>query len=127
MTPFDIKKGIEQKTGLVWDDETKKAYTPFVVNRAFSFNPASLFCAQAMNEYPNIPAEHQFDFLNAVVPKGKRFDKWEKADKVAEDQTIIAEAYDVSLREAQSMMEILTVEQIQTIKAKMKKGGSYGR
>lgn len=123
MTPFDIKNIVDQKQKFEWDSEMQKAYVPFVINRAMSFNLQSVLFANAMNKYPTLSPKQQFDFYYHGVPKGKRFDKWHKAEAKVDDVKMLQEYYDINMSEASNMIGLLTDDQLNELRTITSKGG----
>lgn len=123
MTPFDIINSINNKTKLDWDDVTEKSYTPFMINRGLSFNMQTVLFANEMNQFPQLDKKMQYDFYFNGIPKGKRFDKWQKKLAVDDDVKLIMSFYDINIQRAEEYLKLLSSEQIDVIKQKMKQGG----
>ena len=123
MTPFDIINSINNKTKLDWDDVTEKSYTPFMINRGLSFNIQTVLFANEMNQFPQLDKKMQYDFYFNGIPKGKRFDKWQKKLAVDDDVKLIMSFYDINIQRAEEYLKLLSSEQIDVIKQKMKQGG----
>lgn len=123
MNVFDIINSINNKTSLEWDDVTEKAYTPFIINRGLSFNLQTIMFANAMNQYPQISKKMQYDFYFNGVPKGKRWDKWQKKPELEDNLKAIKEFYSINNERAMEILAILSNEQIDIIKMKLNKGG----
>ena len=64
----------------------------------------------------------QFDFLLNSIRSRKRFTPWLKASKI-EDLEYVKEYYGYSNDKAKQALDILTDEQIATVKQKLRKGG----
>ena len=123
MTPFDYVKAINYtKSNLIVDDLTEKEYNPFIVNRALSMGIDTVLQANEMNRSPHLEKRLQFDFLLNSISKRKRFDKWQKAEK-SEDLEYVKQCYGYSNAKAKQALDILTDEQISTLKHKLRKGG----
>lgn len=123
MTPFDIVNSINNKTSLEWDDVTEKTYSPFIINRGLSFNMQTIMFAAAMNKYPQLSKKMQYDFFFNGVPKGKRFDKWQKKTELGDDVKALQEFFNINIQRAEEALKLLSNEQLDMIKEKMKKGG----
>ena len=105
---FDITNIINMKTGELSFDEIKQAYTPFVINKAFSQTKDTIFYADEMNRNSTLPVDMQYDFYYHLIPKKKRYGKWNKKDAdIEEFINIIQEVYDYSYTKAQEVLPIL--------------------
>lgn len=123
MGPFDIINSINNKTSLEWDDVTEKTYAPFIINRGLSFNMQTIMFANVMNRFPQMNKKMQYDFYFYGVPKGKRFDKWQKKLEVSSDVQVVKNFYNINTQRAEEALKLLSNEQLDMIKEKMKKGG----
>ncbi len=127
MSPFDFLNQINFGKEDIFDgEESERDYVPFVINRTLSYSPDAVMWANEMNR-AEIPKEWQFDFLLRVIPKKKRYTKWEKKVAVSEDIALISESYKYSTAKALEVSEILTPQQIEYIKDQMNKGGKNAR
>lgn len=103
-------------------EENEKGYIPYIINRLMSNFPDSIFQANLMNQWNQLPKKLQYDyFLHALKPR-KRFSKFLKPDKI-EYLDIVKEYFDLNDRKAKEVLRILTEEQLQSIQKKMFKGG----
>ena len=83
MTPFEIVDIINSKKE--YDrDEVVTDYNPWVINHIMSNNMDTVFFAAEMDKFLQLPKGAQFDFYYHGIPKGKRYGKWNKADKSQE-------------------------------------------
>lgn len=123
MTPFDFINSINGKSKIEWDDVTEKSYSPFIINRGLSFNMQTILFANAMNKYPLLDKKMQYDFYFNGVPKGKRFDRWQKKLAEEDDVKLVKNFYDINTDRALEVLKLLTKEQLEVIKQKMSKGG----
>ena len=99
-----------------------KDYKPFIINRFLSYSYDCAIVANEMNLYSEIPKDIQFEFLKAMVPKRKRFERWQKQKKVT-DLDIIKNYYGYSDDKAKEVMEFITKDEIKRLKLRMNKGG----
>ena len=124
MTPFDFVNAITyNKEDLFEDPQAAKDYVPFIVNRALSYFPDTVFYANEMNRYAHAPKEWQFQFLRLSINKRRRFSKWVKKAEVSSDLDAVKKFYKYSTERALEAMSILSQEQIEIIKLQMSKGG----
>lgn len=125
MNPFDFLNSINfNKKNLLENTlpEDEKKYLPFMVNRGLSYFPDTVAVANEMNRYHHLDNKLQYDFLRSIVRKRKRFSKWNKVeqqDKIA----LIMECYGYTRPKAESVADLLSGEQIETIKRRLSKGG----
>lgn len=123
MNPFDYLNSINySKQDLMVDDETEKAYNAFLVNRGLSYFQDTVLLANEMNKNHHIDHRLQYDFLRGVIRKRKRFSKWAKKDQVANVE-VIKEYYGYSDAKAESVVDLISSDQIDMMKAKLSKGG----
>jgi hypothetical protein len=123
LSPFDFIGAVTySKEQLIVDDTTEKQYIPFIVNRGLSNSIDTIIYANEMNARPHISKAGQFAFLLKTIPKRKRFDKWAKAEEVA-DIELVKEYYQCSNKKAVTALSILTGDQIDYIRKKLHKGG----
>jgi hypothetical protein len=119
--PFAYVNAINTKNVGDVDPSTYEA-SAFLVNRSLSYFTDTLFYANEMNRFSHLSGEQQFCFLLNTVRKGKRFSKWAKAE-VNDDVNLISSFYQVNQRRAREILNILTDEQLATIKEKSSLGG----
>lgn len=123
MSPFDIVNSINNKTAIEWDDVTEKAYAPFIINRGLSFNLQTIMFANVMNRFPQLDKVMQYSFYFNGVPKGKRFDKWFKKVDAPEAAQLVSDYYNINIEKAVDALKLLSNDQLDMIKERMKKGG----
>ena len=125
--PFDYVRSInETKENLVVDDRTEKEYTPFLTNRALSYHHDTVFYANEMNIRHNIDNSMQYQYLLNIVRRRKRFSKWHKRD-IEVNIEPVKQYFGFSSEKALEALDILTSNQIATIKSKLDKGGRNDR
>jgi hypothetical protein len=107
----------------VLPEEESLSYVPFIVNRALSFHYDCILYANEMNKNHQIDHRLQFLYLLNTVRSYKRpFQKWLKRE-VIEDLESIKEYYNCSNEKAKVTLRILSADQINEIKNRLKKGG----
>lgn len=109
------------------DDEMwEKKYPPFIVNKCLSAFPETLMLVNEMNMRTHLDKKLQFDFLlNSIRPR-KRFAKWLKASKLKNIE-YVKEFYGYSNAKAKAALDVLSEDQLATIKRRLYKGGKNGR
>lgn len=123
MNIFDYVTSINSsKKNLIVDDQTEKAYDPFLTNHQLSYFSDTVQAANVMNQYYELDKKLQYDFLLNIVRKRKRFSKWNKPEKI-EDLEVVKEYYGYSNEKAKSILPLLSEEQVEIIKQRIYKGG----
>lgn len=124
MSPFDFLNSINYtKENLFVDPQAKKDYEPFIVNRGLSYFHDTVFAANEMNRYSNIPEDWQFFFLLNTITKKKRFSKWSKPDKETESLKLVKTYFGYSNERAKEALGVLSDDQLKMIEEKLNKGG----
>ena len=104
------------------DEDWEKKYPPFVVNKCVYPFQDTIMLVNEINQLPHLDKKLQFDFLLNSIRSRKRFTPWLKASKI-EDLEYVKEYYGYSNDKAKQALDILTDEQIATVKQKLRKGG----
>lgn len=125
MTPFEYLNAINfTKVNLLKDDpHLLKDYNSFIVNRGLSYFGDTVMYANEMNMHASIPKKWQFDFYLAGIKKKKRFSKWSKRESTSDDLKLIMQQYDYSAKRAQEALDMLTDDQLKSIRESYKTGG----
>lgn len=99
------------------NDEQKKSYEPFMINRFVSMIDVYIPIINEINKYPNVPKETHYRFLQKTLPKRKQFFKYikKKKDVTIEEKKKVMEYYECSMREAEMYVNQLSDEQIKNI------------
>ena len=121
----DYLKAInESKEDLMKSDETWiKKYPAYIINRCLSMFWDTLPQANEMNGYHFLDNKIQFQFLINSVRKKKRFGgRWLKQSKL-KNLEYVKEYFGYSTIKAKQALEILTEEQLDYIRFKLRKGG----
>lgn len=107
----------------------QKLYAKFPIARSMSY---SMDCILLVNELnARDLANHglsnlqHYEFLLNVIPKKKRYGKWEKPE-VPEEVKLLQDLYGYSYEKAREAANVLTEEQLADIKKSLEKGGSDG-
>ena len=121
----DIIPSILQNKKNVLEDE--KDYNAFIINKSLSFHYDCILPANQMNIHHVVDNKLQYHFLiNTIRPYRRPFQKWLKAEKV-ENLECVKEYYGYSNEKAKAALEVLSEEQIITIKKELNKGGMNGK
>ena len=108
------------------DPSLEKEYPPYIINRCFSGHLDTLMFTNEMNKYNFLPKKLQYDFFINIVRKRKRFSKWIKPE-LDNDIEVVKEYYGYSNEKAKAALDVLSDEQIKTIKDSLSKGGKNGK
>lgn len=127
MSPFDYLNSINMtKKNLMVDEQSEKDYVPFIVNRGLGYFQDTVLLANEMNVNCHIDSRLQYDFLKSTVSKRKRFSKWLKAED-DEKVDIIRKYFGYNHTVAKSVSHLFSMEQLNTIKKRLDKGGHSKR
>ena len=123
ISPFDFINAIHHsKEKLIVDDWSEKQYNPYIINKGLSYGPDTVIPANEMNSRPHLAKILQFDFLINIIRPRKRFNKWIKAEKVAELE-VIKEYYGYSTEKAKQVLPLLNSSTIEEMRKRITKGG----
>ena len=123
ISPFDFVNTItDSKKDLIVDDWSERQYNPFIINKSLSFGADTVIQANEMNSRPHLDKKMQYDFLRSIIPAKKRYTKWLKGEKL-EAIDIVKEYYGYNTSKAQEAVSILSPQQVNSLKQKLKKGG----
>ena len=108
------------------DEMWEKNYAPFIINKCLAPFPDTIMLVNEMNQRHHLDKKLQFDFLLNSLRTRKRYTPWLKAKK-NKNLEYVKEYYGYSNEKAKSALDILSNEQIKTIKNSLNKGGKNGR
>jgi hypothetical protein len=113
MNPFDYTKSFDTKEYL--DDLS--GYSAHIINKKLSFSRDTLIMANLMNMNHHLPISMQYDFyFHQIRPtKYRPYVKWIKKSK-SEDVDVVSEYFGYSIQKAKQVLQVLTPDQLQTIK-----------
>ena len=121
MNPFDHIKNLHTKQRS-WDDfndEEKKSFNIFIINKALSMNPNYLDIVNMVQRYTNnmLNPKEVFNLYFNLLPNKFRFYKWIKGtkDKNKEKYQILAQHFKCSSREAKDYIELLDKKEVNKI------------
>ena len=129
MSPFDLVNDINgSKKDIIRNSENpalaEKSYSPFLVNRAFSYYVDTILYSNEMNRANQIDSILQNDYYLNSIRSAKRFSKWAKREESSDIESI-QEYYKVNYNRALEISKVLTKEQIDHIKTRIIKGGNH--
>jgi hypothetical protein len=123
ISPFDFINSINYtKENLIVDEWSEKQYNAYIVNKGLSFSHDTVIPANEMNSRPHMDKTLQYSFLINIVRPRKRYNKWLKPDTI-ESLDVVKEFYGYSTEKARQALTLLSSDQINTLKEKLKKGG----
>lgn len=122
MNPFDVITDITLKKQRLITSDNEREYNPYLTNRGLSYFPDTLHHAQEMNQLHHLDKKMQYDYLFNSIRKSKRFSKWAKKIE-NNDIDLIIDYFGFSRKKAEEASNILTADQIKSIKKKLEKGG----
>ena len=124
MNPFDHIKNLHTKK-LTWNDfndEEKKSFNVFIINKALSMNPNYLGIVNMVQNFTGlnqiISPKEVFNIYFNLLPNNFRFYKWIKGEKSKKDKEkaeYLAMHFKVSTREAYDYLGILDRKTINSI------------
>ena len=104
------------------DPAWKSKYPAYIINKCMSHHMDTVMYANEMNQYSNISKKMQYDFYIHIVRPKKRFSPWGKKQKI-DDLDLVKKYYGYSNDKAIQALRILSPDQIDYIRDKLKKGG----
>jgi len=118
---FDWTKNIlESKKPIPWSPKVEREYTPFIISRALVNYIDCIMIVNELNKLGTISKKLHYTYLFNAIPKKRRgFQKGfvMAVKKPDEDVLAVCKIYSVSPEVAMDYMNILTPENITTIKA----------
>ena len=124
MNPFEHVKNLHTKKRR-WEDfndEEKKSFNVFIINKTLSFNPNYLGIVNMVQNYTGLnqvlSQKEVFNLYYSLLPTKFRFYRWikgEKTKKEKEKAEYLAMHFEVSIREAYDYLKILDRKTINKI------------
>ena len=124
MNPFDHIKNLHTKKRR-WEDfndEEKKSFNVFIINKALSMNPNYLGIVNMVQNFTGlnqiISPKEVFNIYFNLLPNNFRFYKWIKGEKTKKDKEkaeYLATHFKVSTREAYDYLQILDRKTVKSI------------
>ena len=124
MNPFEHVKNLHTKKRR-WEDfndEEKKSFNVFIINKTLSFNPNYLNIVNMVQNYTGLnqvlSQKEVFNLYYSLLPTKFRFYKWIKGAKTKKDKEkaeYLAMHFKVSTREAYDYLQILDKKTINQI------------
>jgi hypothetical protein len=105
------------------DEKAEKVYPPYVVNRCLSFFSDTILHSNVMNCNWMLDKKMQFDFYRLSIRKNKRFSPWVKKEENS-NIDLLKEVYGYTEQKAREVLNILSPEDLQTIRKSLDTGGT---
>ncbi|MDX1532689.1 MAG: DNA polymerase clamp loader subunit A [Nitrosopumilaceae archaeon] len=121
---FDFVNDIGYNKRYFYNELTKKIYQPFMINRAMSQHPDTIFLASEMNKDACLDKQLQHDFYYYAVKSKKRYGKWAKSSKEDEIIDLLIKEYNINRTHAQQYLDLMSDDERTKLKKKYVIGGS---
>ena len=124
MNPFDHIKNLhtKKKRWEDFNDEEKKSFNVFIINKGLSMNPNYLGIVNMVQNFTGlnqiISSQEVFNIYFDLLPNNFRFYKWIKGEKTKKDKEkveYLAMHFKVSTREAYDYLQLLDRKTINSI------------
>ena len=113
----------QSKKNIIDDDhDLEKEYPPFIINKCMSGFMDTVLIANEMNIHSELPKKMQYDFFINIVRPKKRFSPWLRKEKI-DTLELVKKYYHYNDEKARSALKLLSEEQLEFIKQRMKTGG----
>tara|TARA_R100000152_G_C6759361_1_gene183305 strand:- start:879 stop:1259 length:381 start_codon:yes stop_codon:yes gene_type:complete len=97
------------------DPLSESKYPPFIVNKSLSYFTDTVLYANEMNRHAHLDNRLQYDYYVHAVRKRKRFSRWDKNEK-SDKFDLLKEYYGYSDRKINEVMDLISDEELDTIK-----------
>jgi hypothetical protein len=118
MELFDYLKSLtERNEDLDFDnEEIRKGYQPYMINRFVSMVEVFIPIVNEINKY-DVPKNIHYKYLYSIIPKRKQFFNYikKKKDLTNQEKIVIANYFEVGLKEAEKYIDLLEESQIKEI------------
>ena len=121
---YDFLKDISYKKEYIYDEDNKRDYTPYMINRFLSMEQSTVLYAQEMNFRCQLDKDMHYEYLMSAIRPMNRYFKYQKSDKAHADIMLLAEFYDINISKAREIFKIHTLDQMVEIQKLMNKGGA---
>ena len=114
------KQSVMESEDKMWE----KRYPAFIVNKCLAPFNDTIMLVNEMNFHNHLDNKLQYDFLLNSLRKQNRYASWMKASKT-KNLEYVKEYFGYNNEKAKSALNVLSENDIATIKEKLKKGGKY--
>ena len=123
ISPFTFVNNISYSKRDIYEESNGDGnYVPFLTNKYFSLFIDTILLANDLNIHHHVDYRMQHDFLLNTVRKRNRRADWLKKQR-DDDVTLIMQYYGCNEQRAKEALNILTAEQIASIRHKTDTGG----
>jgi NACalpha-BTF3-like transcription factor len=119
---FELLDSINHSKKNILKDLGEHCYVPFSINKFLSGSMDTVIQASEMNIRPQLTKEMQYDYLQNSIRKKKRYTKWLKKES-DEDIDLISKHYGYNYEKSRKALELLSKEEIESIKQLYFTGG----
>ena len=123
---FDILNAatIEKKDLDFNDEEVRKAYDQYMINRWLSMDESLIFLAEMLTTTKNLTDEDHFNLIKAALPREKFYIKYIKRQKdlTEKEKRYIADYYEIGLKDAEDYIRQMDEEEIEAVLDKYRFG-----
>lgn len=127
LSPFDIAKNINEKQGLLENDEIASSYNGWMINKVMSMTSDTVLFANEMNMNYHLDKDMQYVFFYQGLNKKKRYGKWQKKDKLNGKDSEVSEylktKYCYSEKRASEILDLLSKKDIELLRQEFSTGG----
>lgn len=110
------------KEDLLKNKSDIKDYNPFIINKCLAAYSDCILIVNEMNLYPELDNDMQYNFLINIIRKKKRYSPWVNKESI-NDLDNVKKYYKYSTEKAIQALEVLSKEELQTIRRKLDTGG----
>jgi len=98
------------------NEEVRKGYQPYMINRFVSMSEVFIHIVNEVNRY-DLPKSAHYAYFSSFLPKRKQFFKYikKKKDFTLIEKKVIANYFEVGIKDAERFIQILEEEQIKEI------------
>lgn len=126
LTILDFVKDISQFKEGVLNEDTEKYYKPFVVNKYLSMDATTALHAAEINMRPYMPKNMQYDYYMTAIDKRNRFFRYVK--ETSDDNiSVVKEYFGYGKKKAKEALNILSQDDIEYMKSRLRKGGNNAK
>lgn len=123
LSPFDIVKNINDKTG-IFDSDSIKSYNSWMINKIFSFTKDTIHVSDEMNKYSFLDKDIQYAFYYHFLSKKKRWGKWQKRQEMSGAIIdALKKKYHYNNRDAEIAVTLLSEDEKKTLIKEFAVGG----
>ena len=128
VTLFDFLKDLTYHKEYILDEDNKKEYNQYMINRFFSMDAGTVLHSQEMNLRPDIKKEMHFSYFFNCLRKKKSFFPYVKGDqKNTETLKLLGEYYGYNLNRCKEVLSLHSLQDIEEIRNRLYVGGVDGK